>query len=35
MEDKVWNEMRIALETGTAANEARDYMLKDGLVCFR
>ena len=27
--------MRIALETGTMANEAGDYMLEDGLVCFR
>jgi len=35
LKDKAWNEMRIALETGTAANEAGDYMLEDGLVCFR
>ena len=35
LEDKAWDEMRIALETGTAANEAGDYMLEDGLVCFR
>ena len=35
LEDKAWNEMRIALETGTIANEAGDYMLEDRLVCFR
>ena len=35
LEDKAWDEMRIALEMGTAANEAGDYMLEDGLVCFR
>jgi len=35
LEDKAWDEMRIALETGTAANETGDYMLEDGLVCFR
>jgi len=27
--------MRIALETGTAMNEARDFILEDGLVYFR
>jgi len=35
LEDKAWNDMRIALQTSTVANEARDYMLEDGLVCFR
>jgi len=35
LEDKAWKEMRIALETGTAANKAGDYMLEDRLICFR
>jgi len=35
LEDKAWNEKRIALEIGIAANKAGDYMLEDGLVCFR
>jgi len=35
LQDKTWNELRIALETGTAQNEKGDYMLEDGLVCFK
>ena len=33
--DPEWDRIRIALETGTLAHGTEDYMLEDGLVCFR